>query len=79
MIINNLHANICRLMYTEEVFMTYTRRENIITLHFERFLSLLEYFACALHDLTCMIIFVTVQDIEPTVQGVETNLTSFSY
>ena len=38
---------------------------------------------CTLHDSTCMLLSVTVQDVEPTVQDKEegntANLTAFSY
>ena len=50
----------------------YTRRNNLVNLSYERFFfNFREDFKGSLHDFTCMLLSVTVQDIESTVQAVE--------
>ena len=62
----------------------YTERNNSDNLQYECFFNLHEDFMRALHDFTWLLLSGRIQDVESTVQGVETkgnpiNLMSFSY
>ena len=50
---------------------TYLERNNPVNLKYERFLNLHEDFMRTLHNFTCMLLSVTAQDAESTVQYVE--------
>ena len=61
-----------------------TMRNNPVNLQYEPFFNLRENFMFTLHDFTCMLVSLTVLDVELTLQDLETygnslNLTAFSY
>ena len=62
-------------VYKHSKMSTYnTERSNPGNLQYERFLHLRENFMCTLHVYTGMLLSVTVQDGESTVQSIEQNV-----
>ena len=64
--------------------VSYTERNNPGYLQYEHLLNLREDLMCTLHDFTSMLLSVTVQDVELTVQDAEmqwnpVNLITVSY
>ena len=79
--IQNFRISICSEKHSKEEC---TERNNLVNLQYERFFNLRGDFVCTVHYFRCMIHSVTVQNIESTVQDVETkgnpvSLTAFSY
>ena len=62
-----------------EIYMKpffYTERNNPENLQYERFFNLHEDFICTLHDCTCRLLSIAVQDVER--KGNPVNLTAFT-
>ena len=57
------------------IFYSYTERNNPENLQYERFFNLGKDFMCTLHDFTCMLLSITVQDVETKANPV--NLEAF--
>ena len=63
------------LLRTSSIRCFYTERNDSVNLQYQCFLNLREDFMFTLQHLTCMLLCATVQDVESTVQEIETNVT----
>ena len=72
------------VLIKEDCCVMYTQRNNPVNLQSERFFNSHENFTIILHDFTCMLLSVAIEDVESTAQAIEirgnpVNVTAFSY